>query len=407
MGSDQFKIVNYLANSFVVVEAKKNSENFYIIRGGKVKIMKENPVLSEEASHLLGPGDFFGVVSCMSSRPRIETAVALDNVSLISVERDQFGTLIQKNPIVAMKIIRFFSRQLRNFNQSITKLTLKDTVEGEDPEHLFNIGEYYFKKKILNHSIYAFQKYIQFCPQGHNVNNAINQLQTMKAPLKVPVNPAEHLNKTYRDNTMIFCENEPGGEVYVIQSGKVKISKITVDEEVLLAVLKPGDIFGEMSLLDNKPRSASAISFGEVKAMAINRANFEEMVHMQPQLAIKVIHLLSERIWTAYRQLENLMIKDSLARIYDTLLLQLEKQKMPIHSHESHNFEFGSKELLNMVGLPPDKGERFVTQLLNDKYFTLEDGKIICTNLEELEKSVHFFKKKAILEKKREESKTT
>ncbi len=405
MVSSQFKIVNYLANSFVVVEAKKNSENFYIIRSGNVKIMKENPVISEESTHVLGPGDFFGVVSCMSNRPRIETAIAMGNLSLISVDREQFAILIQKNPIVAMKIIRFFSRQLRDFNQSITKLTLSESVE-ENPENLFNIGEYYLKIKAVNHSIYAYQRYIQYCPKGYNVENAIKRLQSMNAPLKVPVNPAEHLNKTYRDNTMIFCENEPGGEVYVIQSGKVKITKIPVDEEVLLAVLKSGDIFGEMSLLENKPRSASAISFGEVKVLAINRANFEEMVHMQPQLAIKVVQLLSERIWTAYRQLENLTIKDPLTRIYDTLLLQLEKQKIPIHTHDSHNFEFGSKELLNMVGLPPDKGERFIVQLLNDKYFSLEDGKIICSNLEELEKSVHFYKKKAVMEKKREESKT-
>lgn len=404
MVSTQFKTENYMARSFIIVEGKKNSNNFYIIRGGKVKLMKENPVLSDDSSHILGPGDFFGVISCMSTRPRIETAIALENVSLISVERDQFGILIQKNPVVAMKIIRFFSKQLREFNQAITKLTLKESA-SEDPEHLYKIGEYYFKNQVKNHSVYAFQKYIQHCPNGPNIENAMKRLKSMNAPMKAPQAPPAQMNKIFSDNTMIFCENEPGYEMYVIQAGKVKITKITVDEEVLLAVLSPGDIFGEMSLLENKPRSASAISYGDVKLLAINQANFEGMVHAQPQLAIKIIQLLSERIWTAYRQLENLMIKDPLARIYDTLLLQLEKQKVNINSHDSHNFEFGTKELLNMVGLPPSKGERYMVELLNDKYFTLESGKIICKNLEELEKSVHFFKKRALMEKKREESK--
>ncbi len=136
------------------------------------------------------------------------------------------------------------------------------------------------------------------------------------------------MNRVYKDNTMIFSEYEPGNELFIIQAGKVKITKI-VDEEVLLAVLKPGDIFGEMALLDNKPRSASAISFGDVTLLAINKQNFETMVQQQPQLATRLIQLLSERIWTAYRQLENLMIKSEIGRIYDTLLIQVEKQKYP------------------------------------------------------------------------------
>ena len=141
MTDTQFKVENYLANSFIIVEGKE-SENFYIILKGKVKIAKENPVVAEEPYSLLGPGDFFGVVSCMSVHAWIETAIALENVSLISVNREQFGLLIQKNPTVAMKIIRFFSKKLRDFDQAITNLTFKNVVE-EDPSHLFNIGEYY------------------------------------------------------------------------------------------------------------------------------------------------------------------------------------------------------------------------------------------------------------------------
>src|SRR5210317_821434 len=108
----EFKIENYIANSFVIVEGKKNANNFYIIRSGKVKVFKENPVASENPYNIFGPGDFFGVVSCMSGHARIESALALENVSLISVDREHFGLLIQKNPVVAMKIIRFFSRKL-------------------------------------------------------------------------------------------------------------------------------------------------------------------------------------------------------------------------------------------------------------------------------------------------------
>ncbi len=404
MTATQFKVENYQANSFIIIEGKKNANNFYIIKSGRVKVKKENPVVAEEPFTVYGPGDFFGVVSCMSNHARIETAVSLDNVSLISVDRELFGLLIQKNPAVAMKIIRFFSRKLRDFDQAITRLTFKNNVE-EDPTHLFNIGEYYVKKKIFNHAIYAYQRYLQYCPNEEHRDTALQRLKTLKAPLK----EAEHkmldtMNRSYPDNTMIFSEYEPGNELYIIQSGKVKITKI-VDQEVLLAVLKAGDIFGEMALLDNKPRSASAITFGVVSVLAINKSNFEGMVQAQPQLATRLIQLLSERIWTAYRQLENLLIKDTIGRIYDTLLIQIEKQKIKIEPKQPHNFEFGTRELINMVGLPADKGDVLMVQLLEDKHMKLEEGKIICTDIEELEKTVNFFKKKASMERKREESK--
>jgi CRP/FNR family transcriptional regulator len=189
MAENQFKIENYLANSFVIVEGKRDANNFYIIRSGRVKVAKENPVASEEPYSILGPGDFFGVISCMSGHARIETAQALENSSFISVERDMFGLLIQKNPLVAMKIIRFFSRKLRDFDHAITNLTFKNAVE-ETPEHLFKIGEYYLKKRIMNHAIYAFQKYLYHCPRGENVNNAIARLNQLKAQLKYQAAPA-------------------------------------------------------------------------------------------------------------------------------------------------------------------------------------------------------------------------
>lgn len=404
MASTQFKVENYMEKSFITVEGKKDTANFYIIRNGKVKLMKENPVIGEEQYSIQGPGDFFGVISCMSQHARIETAVALTNVSLISVEREQFGTLIEKNPTIAMKIIRFFSKKLRDFDQAITQLTFKSMAE-EDPEHLFNIGEYYLKKRMINHGAYAFQRYLQYCPNGPNRDNAIERLKTIKMPLKVPENPqGSSMSRAYRDNTMVFCENEPGNELYIIQTGKVKITKI-VEEEVLLAVLKPGDIFGEMALLENRPRSASAITFGDVNVLAINKSNFESMVQAQPQLATRLIQLLSERIWIAYRQLENLMIKDPLGRIYDTLLIQIEKQKIKISPKQAHNFEFGFRELFNMVGLPPEKTETLSVQLLDDKHFKLEEGKILCSDIEELEKNVQYYRKKSMMERKREERK--
>ncbi len=400
----QFKVEKYMANSFVMVEGKRNADNFYIIMKGRIKISKENPVVAEEPNSILGPGDFFGVVSCMSGHARLESAVALEDVALISVDQDKFGLLIQKNPTVAMKIIRFFSRKLREFDHAITSLTLKHAGE-EGPEHLFSIGEYYLKKKNFKHAIYAYQRYIHYCPNGSLRDSALEKLKTLKAPFKVQeVVNDQSMNRKYLDNTMLFCESELGNELFIIQDGKVKITKV-VDEEILLAVLKPGDIFGEMALLDNKPRSASAISYGNVSVLAINKSNFEGMVQAQPQLATRLIQLLSERIWTAYRQLENLLIRDPLGRIYDTLLTQIEKQKIAIDYKKPHSFEFGARELINMVGVPQREGEDLIVQLLEDKTISMSEGKLVSQDIQSIEKTVQFYRKQSILERKREASK--
>ena len=63
---------------------------------------------------------------------------------------------------------------------------------------------------------------------------------------------------TYQPNDIIFCEYEPGNEFYFLQEGRVKVTKIVSDMEKTLDIFHTGDIFGEMAILDEGPRSATA-----------------------------------------------------------------------------------------------------------------------------------------------------
>ncbi|GBF51179.1 cAMP-binding protein [Leptospira ryugenii] len=395
-----FQMVTFPANSYIIVEGKKDANNFYIIREGKVRITRETAVVGEDPNQVLGPGDFFGVVAAMSQHAQIESATSLTNVSLISVSYDQFGTLIQKSTAVAMNIIRFFSMKLRQFDTTITRLSFRNAVE-EDPNELFKIGEYYFQQQNMSHATFAYQSYLKHLPSGQFVPQAKLRLQTMNQPFQGAVIDYTKFNRTYKDNEMIFCEHEPGKELFILQAGKVKISKIVNQNEVMLAVLQAGDIFGEMAILDNKPRSASAIASGDVELLAINKANFEGMVKAQPQLATRLITLLSERIWTAYKQLANLMLKDSQARIVDTLLTLSEKNRVKIAPKQAYNFEIGTKDLLKMVGLTDPKDELLIADIMKqNKFIRLDMGKIVCSDMAELEKLVQFYHKKASMENK-------
>jgi CRP-like cAMP-binding protein len=200
---------------------------------------------------------------------------------------------------------------------------------------------------------------------------------------------------------MIFSENEPGTELYIIQRGQVKISKIVEDNEVLLALLKPGDIFGEMALLDNKPRSASAIASEDVTVMAVNKSNFERMVQTQPQLVTKLTILLAERLWLMYKQLANTLIQDPLGRLYDELLLQLEKNRAAIATGGAYTFPFGPKDLLNMVGLSADKGNPYIKRMFENKKMKLAEQKIATTDVEEIQKQSDYYKKMEKIERAR------
>nr|HPO50886.1 Crp/Fnr family transcriptional regulator [Spirochaetota bacterium] len=121
MSSLQLNVVNFTKNAYITIEGKFSNNCFYIIRTGNVLISRE----AQKETETLKPGDFFGVISAMSTHNHIETSQALTDVSLIMVQKDQFPLLIQKNNPVAMKIILSFSRKLRELDTSITEMTLK------------------------------------------------------------------------------------------------------------------------------------------------------------------------------------------------------------------------------------------------------------------------------------------
>jgi CRP-like cAMP-binding protein len=404
-GQLQLTFVNFKKGSYIIVEGKQNADRFFIIRTGKVRISKEVEVVEEEGGNVMGPGDFFGVVSTMSSHSHIETAQALTDVTLISVQKEQYGQLIQKNTPIAMKIILQFSRRLRYLDEALSRLTLKSTADAE-PSHLFNVAEYYVKKSQYNQAYYAYHQYIKYCPRGDNV--ALARQRMMKiAPyvkaLKLDYKPDE-FNRTYPKDSMLFSEGEPGDELYIIQRGSVKIAKIVDNSEVLLAVLKAGDIFGEMALLEAKPRAASAVAYEDCMVLAVNRVNFERMISTQPQIIARLTILLSERIWFIYKQLANTLITDPLGRMYDALLIQLEKNRVAATASSSYVFDFGPKELVNMVGIPEKDASFVLRKMMENKMIQVMNDKIYVADVTEITKQTEFYRKMQKIAKARMEA---
>jgi CRP-like cAMP-binding protein len=388
----QLAFVNFYKGAYIIVEGKQNADCFFIIRQGRVRISKEVEVVKEE--DILGPGDFFGVISTMSGHSHIETAQALTNVTLIAVRRDQYSQLIQDNTPVAMKIILQFSKRMRYLDESLTQLTLKSSTEN-DPSSLFEIGEYYTRQNKYNLAFYAYNQYVKYNPSGQDVGTA--RMRMMKiVPYVKGLNLSfkrDEVIRNYPKDTMIFSEAETGDELYIIQKGSVKIVKIMDDKEMLLAVLKIGDIFGEMAVLESKPRAASAIAYEDCQILAINRVNFTLMISVQPQIVARLTILLADRIWFIYKQLANTLLSDPLGRIYDALQIQLEKNRVSLKSSASFTFDFGPNELANMVGLSQGDGLQIIRKLLENRNFLVVKDKLYIVNVSEVVRQAEYYRK--------------
>jgi CRP/FNR family cyclic AMP-dependent transcriptional regulator len=102
----------------------------------------------------------------------------------------------------------------------------------------------------------------------------------------------------YRKSEVIFEEGSTGSEMYLIHSGRVLLSiRRNEGKQVPLVVLNPGDVFGEMALVDDSPRSTSASAVeDDTELIVIDRARFLFMVRQQPEFALSLMHTLCQRL---------------------------------------------------------------------------------------------------------------
>jgi len=388
----QLSFVNFRKGSYLVVEGKADSDRFFIIQSGNVRCYKANDIPGGTPK-MLGPGDFVGVIPCMSGHSQIETVIAMTDVTGISVRRDQYPELIMRNTPVAMKIIRTFANRMRSMNETLTKLTLNNVV-ADTPEQIFYVADYYDKAGNSDIAVYAYYQYLKACPHGSNFDKAKSRFVSLKAITHaVYFESTSDLLRTYPKDTMIFSENQNGPDMFIIQDGQVKISKVVNGNEVTLAMLKKGDMFGEMALLENKPRSASAVAHEQCRLMVVNRQNFDQMVSTQPQLIARLTTTLADRLWSMYRQLDNASLRDPLQRLIDMLALQIEKAKINLAPSVQFQTDLTVYDLANMCGIPKELQAEGLYKLESDSHIKIINDKIMVPDCLELVKQAAFYRK--------------
>jgi len=116
--------------------------------------------------------------------------------------------------------------------------------------------------------------------------------------------------RSFSKGVFLFRESESGKEMYIIQSGKVRIAKKAGGADRTLAILSSGDFFGEMAILTDGPRSATAEVIEDSEILVINPETFEALIQASSDIAMKILRTLAERLKEANRQIEVLSSKD-------------------------------------------------------------------------------------------------
>lgn len=187
----------------------------------------------------------------------------------------------------------------------------------------------------------------------------------------------------FQKGDIIFCEYEPGDSFYLIQSGRVQISKIMGDIEKMIDILYPGEVFGEMAILEEAPRSASAIALDQVKALAFNRANFEILMRGNPQIAMKILKLFTKRIYDQRRRFMILTLDDIQAKVADVFLMLAETDPNPNPDMEKREFKTTVDDIAHWAGLPPEKCREVINHFLTQRRLEVFPDRIVVKNLNE------------------------
>ena len=181
----------------------------------------------------------------------------------------------------------------------------------------------------------------------------------------------------YPKNKIIFLEEEEGNELYMILKGRVKVVRISESgEEITLAVLQKGDFFGEMSLLDGKPRSATVVSDEDSILILFNTNNFEKVIEKYPRIALKLLKELTSRLRKADDLIGNLAFLNVSGRIAGILLQLAEehgqktKEGVIVISRPTH------QAIANMVGSSRETVTR-VLKRFEEKQYIMMSGKNI------------------------------
>ncbi len=203
----------------------------------------------------------------------------------------------------------------------------------------------------------------------------------------------EKFGKIIPKGTVLFREGDIGQEMYIIQSGRVKISKTVRNIEKTLSVIGKGEFFGEMAILNDKPRSATAEIVDDSEILVIDRNTFETMIKGNTEIALRIIKKLSQRLQEADNQIENLLIKDNTSRLVN-LLAKIAKDKGIDTVMGGIVIDTTAEDMASMLGMAREQVDKVIEKIAKSRIIDIKQGRIIVTNREQLNQFMKYLEMK-------------
>lgn len=185
------------------------------------------------------------------------------------------------------------------------------------------------------------------------------------------------VTRTFPKESFIILADEEGDALFLIAKGQVKVSLVSEDgREVILSLLGPGAVFGELSLLDGKPRSANVVATEDTELVMLRRSDFLQLLHRVPQIAISLLAELAARLRKTDRKIEGLALLDVTSRISETLLQLASEQGSDtpqgviLRSRPTH------QQMANMSGTTRETVSRVLKRLEAQGYISCKGRSI-------------------------------
>lgn len=196
--------------------------------------------------------------------------------------------------------------------------------------------------------------------------------------------------RRFSANQIIFHLGDPGGLLYIISHGKVKISHSTPDgQEALLAILGQGDFFGELALLDETPRSATAEALEPTDTLTLHRTEFMRFIELHPAFARHVLYVLARRIRHMNNQISDIFFLDLPGRLARTLLILANQHGVPAKEGTHIELALTQTDLAEMTGATRVSINKALGRFRRSGWIQVKGRKFTIVNAPALENLIH------------------
>ncbi|MBX5490344.1 MAG: Crp/Fnr family transcriptional regulator [Chloroflexi bacterium] len=197
--------------------------------------------------------------------------------------------------------------------------------------------------------------------------------------------------RTYQRGETIFHKGDPASGLYVITDGQVKIVLPSeTGEEALLAVLEPGDFFGELALFDGQPRSATVVAVKRAEALLLPRDDFLGFVARNPEVAIALFAVLSRRLRATDELIEDAVFLDVPGRLAKRLLDLAARHGRQTDQGIEIDIKLTQQDLAAMVGATRESVNKHLGWMRDRRLLLLDRQRIILLRPDELRKRIYY-----------------